>query len=120
MYIANQRPLILLDFMTFALPHTSATTSRLPAPPPHVHQEKVAACDWRLILRLLRLRFVSWCTIKMLAIIPIRFRYLTDCIHCEILFEKRLIQKIWPKMWPPNFHLIFNFNILGQRKHSKK
>ena len=25
--------------------------------------------------------------------------------------EKSVIQKIWPKMWPPNFHLISNFNV---------
>ena len=41
----------------------------------------------------------------------ILFRYLVDCIHCEIFFEKSVIQKIWPKMWPPNFHLISNFNL---------
>ena len=37
-------------------------------------------------------------TIKTLAIIHIRFRYLVDCIHCEIFFvEKSVIKKIWQK-----------------------
>ena len=29
----------------------------------------------------------------------------------KYFFEKSVIQKIWPKMWPPNFHLISNFNL---------
>ena len=33
----------------------------------------------------------------------------------KYFFEKSVIQKIWPKMWPPNFHLILNFNLLVNR-----
>ena len=37
------------------------------------------------------------------------FRHLHD--------HESVIQKIWPKIWPPNFHLISNFNIQGVSWH---
>ena len=47
----------------------------------------------------------------MLAMGPFRFRYIVDCIHCEIFFEKSVIQKRWAEMWPPNFHLASNLKV---------
>jgi len=47
-------------------------------------------------------------TIKMLAMGPIRFRYVMECIHSEKKNWKNVILKIWQEMWPPSFHLISN------------
>ena len=48
-------------------------------------------------------------TIKMLAIISIRFRYLVDCIHCEIFFWKKCNSENMAKnvaaKFPPDLEL---------------
>ena len=50
--------------------------------------------------------------IKKLAMGPICFRYIVDCIHCEIfLFEKCVIQILWPECLAAHFHQISNFNL---------